>query len=93
MPNAARQPPARTLRVPSASFYAGWSLLGTLALPLSLLALLLPPCAAFARCLHNGCSPVSEERLAAGGKVVQLEMQADGAANGGPESPGREYRM
>ena len=82
------------LQMPSASWHAGWTLLVTVLLPLGLLAFLLPPCAALARCIHRGCSPVDEDRVEKGGREQSVELaSADTDVPAEAKPSGREYRM
>ena len=77
------------LHIPSASWYAGWTLIGTFVVPLAFLAFLLPPCAALARCLHTACSPVDEGRAKSG--RAQLADVPSPTVEVKPS--GREYKM
>ena len=79
------------LQVPTASWYAGWTLLATCVLPLALLAFFLPPCAACARCMHNGCSPVADERAMRSGRID--EGGTDDFEDLDAKPSGRAYRM
>jgi hypothetical protein len=51
------------LHVPSASWYAGWTLVGSFALPLTILSMIIPPCALFSAVLRKGFSPVPAEKI------------------------------
>ena len=73
------------LNVPSATWYAGWTLLASCAVPLAILAFILPPCAAFARYLHTGCSPVPAHKIGDRPEVVSIDV--------GGSLSGREYAM
>ena len=74
------------LHVPTASWYAGWTLVASCAVPLAVLAFVLPPCAALARCMHVGFSPVDEELVSAGRTDVNPSPEPE-------KLSGREYRM
>ena len=78
------------LHVPSATWYAGWTLLATCIVPLVVLAFLLPPFAALARCLHAACSPVDDERVRNSGRVAG---PVDDFIDPDAKPTGRAYRM
>ena len=76
--------------MPSATWYAGWTLLATCIVPLVVLAFLLPPFAALARCLHAACSPVDDERVRNSGRVAG---PVDDFIDPDAKPTGRAYRM
>ena len=83
--NATRQ--TEPLDIPSASWHAGWTMIGTIVVPFALLAFLLPPCAACAKCAHSAFSPATAAEAGVEmdpEPVIEVEARA---------KSGREYRM